>query len=123
MGRNVHEGGSRSLPLCTALNVRSCDMNYVDGTQIMLGDIISIDIPDGIYNAKVVLLGDTGAHLDIEQDFLSWVERESLVSDSTIVVEWVQGNPLGHSNPKLAPVGNYMFTGVDRGVNLISRGK
>lgn len=97
-------------------------MRYTNGTEIRLGDIVFLDVPDGYHQAKVVMLGDTGAHLEIDQEFLEWAQQESLISKSTIVVEWVGDNPFKHNNTKYAPVGNYMFTGIDEYITLIRRG-
>ena len=53
-------------------------------------------------------------HLDIDKQFLDWVERDkSLLEPSYVVIEWIDQNPLAHNDPKYAPVGNYMFTELD----------
>jgi hypothetical protein len=89
-------------------------MKYPDGSLVKLGDIITIPLPSGSAKARVVMLGDTREHLDIEKSFLDWVESDQkLLEPSYVVVEWVDRNPLAHNNPKYAPVGNYMLTEVD----------
>jgi hypothetical protein len=41
-------------------------MKYDDGTTVHLGDIVQIPMQDQISNARVVMLGDTQAHLEID---------------------------------------------------------
>ncbi len=50
-------------------------MQYHDGSIVALGDIVSVPVPGGSGKARVVMLGETYAHLEIDADFLSWVER------------------------------------------------
>jgi hypothetical protein len=88
-------------------------MNYHDGSPAKLGDIVSIPISGGSARARVVMLGDTGEHLDMDTGFIEWVESEKLLDSTQAVVEWIDQNPLAHSDPQYAPVGNYMFTGLD----------
>jgi hypothetical protein len=89
-------------------------MRYRDGSEVALGDVVSIPLPDGSAKARVVMLGDTYEHLAIEPSFLEWVKRDRLLNMSSIVVEWVGANPFAHDDPRYAPVGNYMFTSVDQ---------
>jgi hypothetical protein len=89
-------------------------MKYPDGSPVKLGDIVTIPLPSGSAKARVVMLGDTREHLDIEKSFLDWVEGDKkLLEPSYVVVEWIDQNPLAHNDPKYAPVGNYMFTELD----------
>jgi hypothetical protein len=88
-------------------------MKYCNGSAIMLGDIVSVCMPSGIEKARVVMLGDTYEHLDIDKQFLSWVKMEKVLEETSIVIEWLGNNPLAHDDPQYAPVGNYMFTTVD----------
>jgi hypothetical protein len=88
-------------------------MNYHDGSAVKLGDIVSIPMPGGSAKARVVMLGDSGAHLEMETEFIEWVQSEKLLDSKQAVVEWIDQNPLAHSDPRYAPVGNYMFTGLD----------
>jgi hypothetical protein len=46
-------------------------MRYQDGSEIRLGDIISVPTPDGAQQARVVMLGDTREHLEIDPDFVA----------------------------------------------------
>lgn len=85
-------------------------MTYEDGTRVKLGDLVQIPVPAGLANARIVMLGDTLDHLDIDEDFRLWAVKEQLLANDAVVVEWVDGNPLAHDDPTLAPVGNYMFT-------------
>ncbi len=91
-------------------------MKYADGSQVSLGDIVNVPVPDGSAKARVVMLGDTRAHLDIDPQFLAWVDREKLLDPTSVVVEWLGHNPLVHEDPRYAPVGNYMFTPIDQWV-------
>jgi hypothetical protein len=93
-------------------------MMYEDGSAVSLGDIIEIDMPDGTEVAKVVMLGDTLAHLDIDAGFREWVVEENILGKDQVVVEWVNANPLAHNDPSYAPVGDYMTTGLDGCVRI-----
>ena len=88
-------------------------MHYHDGSPVRLGDIVSIPMSDGSARARVVMLGDTREHLDIDEGFIEWVESGKLLDASQVVVEWMDQNPLAQRDPQYAPVGNYMFTGLD----------
>jgi hypothetical protein len=86
-------------------------MKYPDGSSVKLGDIVTIPLPGGGGKARVVMLGDTREHLDIDKNFLDWVESDkTLLEPSYVIVEWIDHNPLAHNDPKYAPVGNYLFT-------------
>ena len=52
-------------------------MRYHDGTLVTLGDIVKVPIPTGSAKARVVMVGDTYEHLDIDPSFLSWVKEKS----------------------------------------------
>jgi hypothetical protein len=65
------------------------------------------------------MLGDTYDHLDIDKQFLTWVCREKILEPASVVVEWIERNPLAHSDPAYAPVGNYMFTALDECVRRV----
>lgn len=88
-------------------------MKYHDGSLAKLGDIVSIPMPGGSAKARLVMLGDTREHLDIDSGFIEWVESEKLLDATQVIVEWIGQNPLAHNNPQYAPVGNYMFTSLD----------
>lgn len=95
-------------------------MKYADGTDVTLGDIVEIPMQDGLAAARVVMLGDTLAHAEVDAEFHSWVLRENLLTDDDVVVEWVGRNPLAHQDPRYAPVGEYMFTRLDERVRRVS---
>ena len=95
-------------------------MNYHDGSLIRLGDIVTVPMPDGVAKARVVMLGDNYEHLDIDINFLAWVKRERVLETSHIVIEWLDQNPLAHSDLQYAPVGNYMFTPADECVQHVA---
>ena len=88
-------------------------MKYLDGSTIQLGDIVTVPVPEGTANARVVMLGETYEHLDIDEQFLAWVKTDKILQATSVVIEWVSSNPFAHENPQYAPVGNYMFTAVD----------
>jgi hypothetical protein len=88
-------------------------MKYHDGSTVALGDIVNVPVPDGTAKARVVMLGDTYEHLDIEAGFLEWVKADRVLKEESVVVEWVGSNPFAHNDPQYAPVGNYMFTATD----------
>ena len=88
-------------------------MNYHDGSPAKLGDIVVIRLADRNAKARVVLLGDTREHLDLDADFIEWAESEKLLDPSQVVIEWIDPNPFAHDDPQYAPVGNHMFTGLD----------
>lgn len=97
-------------------------MKYSDGSSVALGDIVSVPVPSGKARGRVVMLGDTYEHLDINSRFLEWVKSERVLERSAIVIEWLDGNPFPQ-NSRYAPVGDYMFSPVDtwsRGWRLVS---
>ena len=96
-------------------------MKYLDGSPIALGDIVSIPVPSGTARARVVMLGETYEHMEIDPDFLAWVEGTRKLEASDIIVEWVDANPYSHNDSRYAPVGNYMFSSVDEHVQRVAR--
>jgi len=89
-------------------------MNYADGNPIALGDIVSVLVgPNKFVKARVVMVGDTYKHLDIDKEFVEWVTKERKLEKSSVVVEWIQANPFAENDPKYAPVSNYMFSPAD----------
>jgi hypothetical protein len=91
-------------------------MKYHDGSQISLGDIVTVPLPSGTEKARVVIIGDTYEHLDIDPRFVAWVKRDRVLEPAQIVIEWLGRNPLAHTDPQYAPVGNFMFTKPDEDV-------
>jgi hypothetical protein len=88
-------------------------MTYSDGSTVTLGDVVRVPVRGGKTRARVVMLGDTYEHLDINERFLEWVKGDQVLRKSDVVVEWLGDNPFAHEDPRYAPVGNYMFTVVD----------
>jgi hypothetical protein len=88
-------------------------MLYNNGSEVMLGHLVAVPVPSGTETARVVMLGDTYAHLEVEPGFLAWVVEDRILEPNSIVVEWVDVNPFAHNEPRYAPVGRYMFTPVD----------
>jgi hypothetical protein len=91
-------------------------MKYHDGSTVCLGDVVRVPIPSGTARARVVMLGETYEHLDVEESFLSCAKGEKVLKPSDIVVEWLDSNPFAHNDPRYAPVGNYMFLPLDEDV-------
>ena len=91
-------------------------MKYNDGTEVQLGDVVLVPIPEGTAKARIVMLGDTYEHLPIDTQFVSWVKTDKVLKESSAVVEWLNDNPFAHDEPQYAPVGNYMFTAIDEWV-------
>lgn len=95
-------------------------MKYHDGTEVLLGDVVSVPIPEGTAKARVVMLGDSYDHLPMDAQFLSWVKTDEVLQESSVVVEWLCDNPFSHEDPLHAPVGNYMFTAIDEWVTKVA---
>ena len=95
-------------------------MTYVDGSLVSLGDIIALPIPGGSERARVVMLGDTYEHLDIDPQFVRWVTAERNLDSSSVLVEWLDRNPFAQSNSAHASVGNYMFSPIDEWVTRVA---
>ena len=91
-------------------------MKYRDGADVKLGDVVNVPVPGGTAKARVVMLGETYEHLDIEASFITWVKKDKVLKPTAIVVEWLGVNPLAHDDPRYAPVGNYMFSPLDEWV-------
>lgn len=81
--------------------------------NIRLGEIVTVPTPEGREQARVVMLGSTYEHLDIDEQFLAWVKADKILEETYVVVEWVDRNPCSHEDHQYAPVGNYMFIGKD----------
>ena len=91
-------------------------MRYHDGSLVTLGDIVTVPVPSGTARARVVMLGETYEHLDIDPQFLSWVQKDRILESRSVVVEWLETNPYEHNDHQYAPVGNYMFSPLDEHV-------
>ena len=91
-------------------------MIYHDGSPISLGDVVRVAMPGGTARARVVMLGESYQHLNIDKQFLAWVKRDKVLEPSYVVVQWLDSNPLAHKDPQYAPVGNYMFSPTDEGL-------
>jgi hypothetical protein len=89
-------------------------MNYHDGSPARLGDIVRAPIsPTETAKARIVMIGDTYEHRDIDPEFLSWVKSDKVLRPDSIVVEWLDSNPFAHNDLRYAPVGNFHFTPLD----------
>lgn len=89
-------------------------MLYHDGSEVMLGHLVSVPVPSGTETGRVVMLGDTYAHLAIDPGFVAWVVKNRVLEPTSIVIEWIEGNPFAHDDLRYAPVDAYMFTPVDQ---------
>ena len=54
-------------------------MNYHDGSPARLGDIVRVPLPSGTARARIVMIGDTYEHLDIDPGFVSWVKSDKVL--------------------------------------------
>ncbi len=79
-------------------------MLYSDGSLVSLGDVVSVPVPTGTAKARVVMLGDTYEHTDIDKKFLEWVKAEKVLEETSIVIEWLDVNPFQHSDARYAPL-------------------
>ncbi len=94
-------------------------MKYADGSTVSLGDIVSLPLHDGSHEAKIVILGDTFEHLDLEYSFVNWVRDDEVIDDHSIGVRILGPNPLEHNDPNFAPVGDIIFTSLDEDIRKI----
>jgi len=94
-------------------------MRYSDGSPLALGDVVEVPVPSGTARARIVMLGDTYEHLDIDSKFVLWVKSDRVLRENAVVIEWLGENPFSHDDPEYAPVGNYMFTDVDEHVHAV----
>jgi hypothetical protein len=91
-------------------------VKYRDGATVVLGDVVQVPVPGGKAKARVVMLGETYEHLDIDPAFVAWVKKDKVLERTSIVIEWIDENPFAHEDPRYAPVGNYMFSQLDEWV-------
>ncbi|WP_444925528.1 hypothetical protein ACJJI4_13775 [Microbulbifer sp. TRSA002] len=87
-------------------------VQYPDGCEIELGDTVSLAMPNGWAEARVVMLGSTREHLNMTAEDLDWYSGEGL-EPTSILVEWLKDG-----KPKR---GAYMSIHVDCCIELISR--
>ena len=95
-------------------------MKYEDGQTVMLGDIVSLDLHDGDHAGRVIMMGDTGECDGVDARTAKWALESGHVGKQSIMLEWVEPNPLAHDDPKYAPVSNTLSTRL-AGVALIRR--
>ena len=89
-------------------------MNYYAGSPARLGDIVRVPISaTGTARARIVMIGETYEHLDIDPQFVSWVKSDKVLRPDSVVVEWLDANPFTHNDPRYAPVENFHFTPLD----------
>ena len=89
-------------------------MKYSDGSELLLGDIVRTHVgPRATTRGRVVMVGDTLDHLEIEEKFVSWVKAAHKLASNQVIIEFLEKNPFANDEPNFAPVGDYMFTSVD----------
>jgi len=99
-------------------------MEYKCEVVVKLGDEILAQYgPNNEPLARVVAIGIDEATNDIDQSFYSWVKAEGIIDANTVVIEWVESNPLSYDHSNYAPVGNYMTLGSLCCETFIRRGK
>ena len=49
------------------------------------------------------MLGDTREHVELDEEFLDWVNREGILGSNQVIVEWIGRNPLAHDDLNFAP--------------------
>ena len=74
--------------------VLGSSMKYDDGSKMHLGDIVRVPTPDGNKEARVVMLGDSRDHLELDPDFIEWIVRDNILASTSIFVEWLGANPI-----------------------------
>lgn len=75
----------------------------------MLGDEIMAEYgPNQQALARVVAIGTDQAVEAIDQQFYKSARDEGMIDRVSVVIEWMNENPLAHNDPNYAPVGNYM---------------
>lgn len=109
-------GLSKTRRLALSIYTMLGHMRYYDRSNVSLGDVVNVPIPGGSAKARVVMLGETYEHLDIDAQFIAWVEKDRVLDSSSVVVEWLDANPFAHNDPHYAPVGNYVFLPLDEDV-------
>lgn len=67
------------------------------------------------------MLGGNYEHLEIDSAFLQWVKNDRKLNDDEVVLEWIDENPFFHNDPRYAPVGKYMFSGLEKSLMFESR--
>jgi hypothetical protein len=81
-------------------------MKYSCGTEVILGDEIMVSSgPEQESLSRVVAIGLDLATEDIDRKFYDWAKEEGIITDTSIVIEWIDENPLAHNDPNYAPVG------------------
>ncbi|MBU1044808.1 MAG: hypothetical protein KJ915_10480 [Candidatus Omnitrophica bacterium] len=99
-------------------------MKYKCGKDVNLSDIIMVECgPDQKSLARVVAIGLDLAIDKIDKKFYSWAKSEKIINENTVVVEWIDTNPLAHDDPNYAPIGNYMTLDSVCCETFIKRGK
>lgn len=91
-------------------------MRYHDGSTVTFGDIVAVPVPGGTARARVVMLGETYEHLEVDAPFLAWVEKDRALESSALVAEQLDANPFAHDDPRYAPIGNFTFRMLDEDV-------
>jgi len=98
-------------------------MNYRCGTEVLLGDELMVEHGPGQKAlARVVAIGLDQVVKSMDGRFYEWARKERLIEPTSVVVEWLDTNPLESSDPKCAPVGPYMTLSSLRSEEFVRRG-
>ena len=96
-------------------------MKYFDSQIVKLGDVVSMPIEEKRHVFKVIMIGDTKEHQIEDKCFLDWVEKDNLISKTTLVLQWLSKNPYKHNDPNFAPVADQIFAEIDEEIKLENR--
>jgi hypothetical protein len=84
-------------------------MKYQCGTEVMLKDEVMVSCSPGLGAlARVVAIGLDQAVDDIDPGFYEWAKESAIIEKESVVIEWVDSNPLHSHDSKHATVGQYM---------------
>ena len=85
-------------------------MKYECGTEVMLGDEIMVQ-----YGPDKRNIGTSGCYrawtrslITLTNHFILGLRVKQSSIKISVVVEWIEANPLSHNDPNYAPVGNYV---------------
>ena len=96
-------------------------MKYDDGQIVRLGDIVKVPIDGNSYTAKIIMLGETGSYIDIDDETAKWAIESQHVSQNEILVEWLLENPFALHNSEQTCVSNTLSTCLCH-IVLVKRG-
>jgi hypothetical protein len=84
---------------------------------ISLGDIVTVYLGDNkTAKARVVMLGDTYEHLNLDALYVDWLRRDRVLEPSAIVIEWLDRNPYALHAKGATQVDNFLITEPDEDI-------